>query len=251
MRHHNNMNDKIRRQKEHYSLFAKGFDKKYNRENSNHLYKIEEIEGLFFSHLISKSSKKKYDFLEIGGGTGVHARHFLQKFEDKIGKFVLIDLSREMVEIAKPRLTKYSHLVDYYIAPAEKIDIDQMFDGIYISGALHHFASPFEALKRAKKLLRPGGVFVVCEPVVWNPVNFIKAINSNEFGQFTSARRGCIRSHLKTLDFTILSDRVLHYRSGSPFLRKMWPYKNLESFRILDPLAIMFLFGAMVPEKIG
>ena len=103
-----------------------------------------------------------------------------------------------------------------------------------------------------KKHLNPGGVVVVCEPVVWNPVNLFKALREirSEYGQF-KVQRGNVRRHLETLGYQILTERVLHYRAGRPALRRLIPYKRLEDYSFFNAMAVMFLFGARIEPKMS
>lgn len=98
---------KIQIQKKHYANDSDVYAYENNRANSNHYYKIEQIENMFFEYLISKEVKKKYDFMEIGVGTGIHAQHFLVTFKDQINKFLACDLSTAMLNASRVRLKEY------------------------------------------------------------------------------------------------------------------------------------------------
>jgi len=58
---------KIGRQRGHYATIAREFDQKYNRENSNHYYKIEQIEKAFERFL--SPSAIGWDLMEVGAGS--------------------------------------------------------------------------------------------------------------------------------------------------------------------------------------
>ncbi|MDP8298848.1 MAG: class I SAM-dependent methyltransferase [Candidatus Tantalella remota] len=232
------------------SLSAPPLSVDQHRQTSNHFYKIEEIEKVFYSHLLSKDLSRKYTFLEIGGQYGLHARHFINVFRDNIDKFVLNDLTENTVERAKARLGDFSKITDFIASPAEEISTDYQFDGIYTNASLHHFVDPFKAIKIMKKLLRPGGLFVFCEPVVWNPLNLYRAIAIKaERNQLTLARKGNIRQYLKSAGFDIISERVLHLRLNNQLFAKYRLHQKLEKIKLLNPLAVVFLFGAMVPPQ--
>jgi ubiquinone/menaquinone biosynthesis C-methylase UbiE len=237
---------KIDQQRAHYASIAAGFDQKYNRENSNHYYKIEEIEQAFERYL--PVSDNGWDLMEIGAGSGIHAQHVIRSLGPKIRRLVLSDLSAEMLEQAKVRMGN-SEKLDYLVSPAEEIAGAAQFDGIYISGSMHHFSDYRRAIAAAKNQLKPGGILVVCEPNVWNPVNLVKALKdySLEVGQF-SVTRNNIATALAEQGFHVVSRRVLHYRGGSDWFRTVYPYKGLEKITPLDFLSIMFLLVAIKGE---
>lgn len=231
--------ENIIRQREHYAIIAGGFDKRYNRENSNHFYKIEEIEKAFLKYLPPKSDG--WDFMEVGAGSGIHAKHFLQSLGDKVKSMLLNDLSAEMLELAKKRLAEYPN-TEYLACPAEEILTNKKFDGIFVSGSMHHFSDYKRSISEIKSRLKPNGVVVICEPNVWNPINFIKAVKdlSLEKGQF-SVTKNNVNSALSEQYLEPLLTRVLHFRAGNSLVRFLCPYKKLEKIKALDRMSIMFL----------
>jgi ubiquinone/menaquinone biosynthesis C-methylase UbiE len=234
---------KIDQQRAHYASIAAEFDQKYNRENSNHYYKVEEIEHAFERYL--PPSETGWDLLEIGAGSGIHAQHVMRALAPKIRSLVLSDLSAEMLEQARGRMGA-SQKIEYVVSPAEEIVLDKKFDGIYISGSMHHFSDYRKAIAAAKNQLRSGGVLIICEPNVWNPVNLVKALKDYrlEVGQFSVTRKNISRA-LADAGFDIVIRRVLHYRAGSDLLKTLYPYRALEAVTPLDFLAIMFLLVAV------
>jgi ubiquinone/menaquinone biosynthesis C-methylase UbiE len=244
---HSETDRKIGQQRAHYASIAGKFDKKYNRENSNHYYKIEQIEQAFEHYL--PPAAEGWDLMEIGAGSGIHAQHVMKSLGSKIRSFVLSDLSAEMLELAKTRMGD-SQKINYVVSPAEKILLDRKFDGIYISGSMHHFSDYHRAISAARNQLKSQGVLVICEPNVWNPVNLVKALKdySLEVGQFSVTRNNIARA-LAAEGFEVLSRRVLHFRTGQPWLERMYPYKGLEKVPVLNFLAIMFLLVARVKEE--
>jgi len=238
---------KIDQQRVHYASIAGEFDQKYNRENSNHYYKIEEIERAFQRYLAPSATG--WDLMEIGAGSGIHAQHVMKSLGSKIRSFVLSDLSAEMLELARTRMGD-SRKINYVVSPAEEILLDRKFDGIYVSGSMHHFSDYQRAISAARNQLKSEGILVVCEPNVWNPVNLVKALKdySLEVGQFSVTRNNIART-LADEGFEVLSRRVLHFRAGQPLLERIYPYKSLEKVPVLNFLAIMFLLVARVKEE--
>ncbi len=235
------MDARQRRQTIKYRELADRYDRKFRRENANHLYKIESIVQVFEANLPEKGC---LDFLEVGAGTGIHADHFRAILGDRIRSFVLSDLSPEMLAQAERRLGADPR-ISYRAVPAENVGAtDGRFDGIYVSGAMHHFSAPFEAVAGMASLLKPGGTIVVCEPNVSNPLNFVMAAKERaEWGQFV-VRPRAVRAALERAGLEIVENRVLHWKADQAFIRRLWPYRMLEKVPLLDSLAVMFLIGA-------
>jgi ubiquinone/menaquinone biosynthesis C-methylase UbiE len=238
---------KIDQQREHYATIAREFDQKYNRENSNHYYKIEQIEKAFERFLTPSATG--WDLMEVGAGSGIHAQHVLERFGDRIRSFVLADLSAEMLERAKARMGD-SPKIAYVVSPAEEIAIDRNFDGIYVSGSMHHFSDYRRSIVAARNQLKSDGVLVICEPNVWNPVNLVKAVKdySLEVGQFSVTRHN-ITQTLSEEGFEVLSSRVLHFRAGNKLAKTLYPYERLGKAGWLDFLSVMFLVVGKVKGK--
>lgn len=235
------MDEKQHIQERYYGDLAKDYDQKFHRENANHLYKIREIGRSFASHF---GARRNLKILEIGAGTGIHAFHLLKEPRLHISRLVLTDLSTEMLAQAKVRLKAFPQ-VEYVCSAAEQLNVKQTFDGIYVSGAMHHFSSPRTAIVDTHKHLDADGMLVICEPIVWNPLNFIKAaIRREEWGQFSVTRRNVRRILLET-GYRILGDRVLHWNGGSSLSERLWPAETLEKVSAMDVLAIMFLISAV------
>lgn len=216
---------------------AKTFDN--GRGNSNHYYKIEVIEKFFEKYT---NNKKQLKVMELGGGTGIHAEHFLQSEWKRIQSFIFSDLSREMLKVAIKRLNKYDLKIEFVNSAAETVDISEKVDCIYISGAMHHFENPERAIQNSsKKLLQGGGIIIICEPVITNPYALIRVVfQKEEYGQFRVTSRN-VKKWLNKSGFQVLDERYLHYRSNSKCFR--WLLK-LENVKVFNWAAVMFCIVA-------
>lgn len=229
-----------------HERLARDYDQRFHRENANHLYKIAEIARSIFGHLPEQAGP--FDILEVGGGTGIHARHFLQAHQSHVRRFVLSDLSPAMLDQARARLVDFKQ-VEYLVSSGESLATTDLFDAIYVSAAMHHFSDPAVSVKEMRKRLKPGGVLVVCEPNVWNPANLVMALSMREdWGQFTVTRR-FVRRLMERCDLEIKADRVLHWKGGNVVARTLWPYDKLERFSVLDRLSVMFLLVAQASDR--
>jgi ubiquinone/menaquinone biosynthesis C-methylase UbiE len=98
--------------------------------------------------------------LEIGCGTGAFARELATRCK----RVVAIDLSSEMITVARSRSSRFENL-EFHLADAMTWDFPQAhFDFICSIATLHHLQQR-ELLTKIKGALRPGGVLVVLDLV--------------------------------------------------------------------------------------
>ena len=99
--------------------------------------------------------------LEIGCGTGI----FTEKFAATGADVTAVDISADLLDVARERLPESVHLVH---APFEQLPLDQPFDAIVGSSVLHHLEIK-PALSHIFNLLKPGGEIGFGEPNMLNP----------------------------------------------------------------------------------
>jgi SAM-dependent methyltransferase len=98
--------------------------------------------------------------LEIGCGTGAFSRELATRSR----RVVAIDLSSEMIRVARSRSSRFDDL-QFQLADAMTWDFPQShFDFICSIATLHHLPQR-ELLVKIKDALRPGGVLVVVDLV--------------------------------------------------------------------------------------
>lgn len=101
------------------------------------------------------------DFLDIGTGTG----RILELFGPRVGRGVGIDMSREMLAVARANLQK-ADLRNCQIRQGDMYQLpfsDESFDGVVIHQVLHFAENPAEAIAEAGRALRPGGRLAVVD----------------------------------------------------------------------------------------
>ena len=100
-------------------------------------------------------------FLDVGCGPGVAVREAAKRIGD--GKACGIDISPKMVEKAK-KLAAEQPNVEYHVANSESIPYaDDTFKSVICTCSFHHYERPVEALHEIRRVLRPGGKFVLVD----------------------------------------------------------------------------------------
>ena len=102
-----------------------------------------------------------HDLLDVGTGTG----RVLEIFADRVGRAVGIDLSREMLAVARANIERAGlrncevRHGDMYKLPLPS----ESFDAVVIHQVLHFVDRPAEAVAEAARVLRPGGRLAVAD----------------------------------------------------------------------------------------
>ena len=101
--------------------------------------------------------------LDLGCGTGEMMRLILQQNKDK--SLYGIDLSEKMLEVAKEKLGNHVNLI---LSDSEQLPFsDSFFDVVYCSDSFHHYPAPDKVLSEVYRVLKPNGIFVMCD--CWQP----------------------------------------------------------------------------------
>jgi ubiquinone/menaquinone biosynthesis C-methylase UbiE len=107
-----------------------------------------------FSRLIPFAELAGRDVLEIGCGTGVHAKLLAAAG----ARLTAVDLTPTAVELTKRRLELAGLDADVREADAESLPFaDQSFDFVWSWGVVHHSEDTDAVLTEIARVLRPGG----------------------------------------------------------------------------------------------
>ncbi len=97
------------------------------------------------------------EVLEIGVGLGTDHLQFARAGARMTG----IDITPRCIELTKQRFEQEGLNSRLHVMDAEKLEFKaDSFDVVYSFGVLHHTASPERAIYEARRVLRPGGVFI-------------------------------------------------------------------------------------------
>ncbi len=141
-------------------------------------------------------------------------------------------------------MSKHKDKVKFMSGAAENFRLDEQVDCIYMSGTMHHFTAPKQAIKNCKTWLSGQGIIIICEPIITNPYAWYRVIfKSEEWGQFVVTPRN-IQNWLVANGYEIIEKRYLHYRSNNKCFRFLL---ELEKYPIMNWSAVMF---AVVARKV-
>lgn len=95
--------------------------------------------------------------LDVASGTGVLIPDYIIR---KVKKCVAIDISKNMIEIAKSKFSEYKN-IEYVCDDAEKYKFNEKFDCIIIYNAFPHFANRNLLFENMSKHLKNSGRITV------------------------------------------------------------------------------------------
>ncbi|MBL4905217.1 MAG: bifunctional demethylmenaquinone methyltransferase/2-methoxy-6-polyprenyl-1,4-benzoquinol methylase UbiE [Flavobacteriaceae bacterium] len=114
--------------------------------------------------IIGKSNPKQ--LLDIATGTGDLAIMLASLQPDKI---IGLDISKGMLNVGKEKIAKanLSEMIEMQVGDSENMPFnDNTFDAITVSFGVRNFANLDKGLQEIKRVLKPGGTFVVLETSV-------------------------------------------------------------------------------------
>src|SRR5690554_522489 len=103
--------------------------------------------------------------LDLGAGTGLFASFILDKYPN--AKLTLIDLSEEMLEIAKARFQHHPN-VSYIVSDYTKFDYSDRFDLVISSLSIHHLLDEEkkELFKKVYAIMNNKGLFINADQIL-------------------------------------------------------------------------------------
>ncbi|MCK9152562.1 class I SAM-dependent methyltransferase [Methanobacterium alcaliphilum] len=113
---------------------------------------------------LAQSEKNSPKILDLGAGTGLLTKYLLGKYPD--AQFQLIDLSEEMLNIARDRFKDFENF-EYISADYVKQPFNDSFDIVVSSLSIHHLKHTEKQLLNQKifKHLNSGGIFINADQI--------------------------------------------------------------------------------------
>lgn len=146
------MKDYEKLSKEHFNKQASIYDEK----DTIYYSKYGKISCNYVSEYLKNIDYNK--LLDIGSGTG----YLINMLKDKeIAEFYGLDLSEEMIKIAKSKKIKNA---EFILGSANKLPFDDdTFDIVTCIQSFHHYPYPNEAMREAYRVLKKGGLYILSD----------------------------------------------------------------------------------------
>jgi ubiquinone/menaquinone biosynthesis C-methylase UbiE len=175
---------------------------------------------------------------DLGCGSGV----FTDVLQRRGYRCAGLDLSPKLVEIARAKFRD----VEFVEGDVERLPFaDASFDGVLLSGLIHHLPDPSRCAAEVFRILRPGGTFVAFDPNRMNPFMYLYRDRSSPFyssiGVTANERPVLARevaSMFEAVGFRVGTDYLsnLQYRYiASGRLRWLLPFYNAVDAALFAP----------------
>ncbi len=148
--------------------------------------------------------------LDVGCGEGKFTRSLTSIF----GKVAGIDVKQKVIDRAKAAAASEGKDVEFAVADGQAMPFpDASFDTVVISNSLHHIPDPAKGLAEAARVLKPGGVLYVMEPVASGHYHEATKVVNDE----TIVRREAYAAMLQLLDKGFSEAKEMMYRQRRVF----------------------------------
>ncbi len=146
----------------------KEFNQKYNQNadqydiGMNWLFdSFYESEEKVRSKLISFLDIKHDDFiLNMGCGSGSDSKFILSELSNK-GRLFNLDLSAELLKVAKEKLSNFQSNVEYFIGNGSYLPFkERTFNSLFHFGGINIFSEKKKAIDEMIRVVKPGGKIV-------------------------------------------------------------------------------------------
>ena len=109
-----------------------------------------DMEGRYVFALSGADLATQPDILEIGCGTGIHSKGFLERGASSVTG---VDLSPEMLKIAAERLKQYEGRIKLAEGDFMNIEFERTFDVVTAIGVFDYISDPLNFMKKAMSLV--------------------------------------------------------------------------------------------------
>ena len=161
--------------------------------------------------------------LDVGGGSG-WLLNDLKRAEPRVNRTTVVDIDPRAEEIAR------SNGHAFYLTTFEQFDANEQFDIILMLNLIEHVTDPVAVLRKAKKLLRPGGRIWIKTPN-YDALD-ARIFKNRSWGGFHAPRhfvlftKDSLVRHCEAAGFTVAR---CCYTQGAPF----WAVSVINELRLL------------------
>lgn len=182
------------------------------------------IRNKFLSDFLS--DKKFQRTLDLGCGTGFHHEE-LQRHSSSL---ISVDLSKEAIKVCKKKYPGDYIQCDINYLPFKS----ETFNLVWTAGVLHHTPRTMSlCISGISRILHKNGLFIVDEPNLFNPINFLVLLLSkaDPTGDEKPLSGRHIRNIMHKCNLSVIN--VRHYGFTSPFAL-FFGLKNIKKFEVID-----------------
>ena len=121
-----------------------------------------------------------------------------------------MDLSDEMIRVAR---NKQIEGAEFVVSSADKLPYpDESFDIVTCSQSFHHYPYPEQAIREAKRVLKPGGLYILSDTGIggvgaWIDNHIIFRLMQS--GDCRTTNRRGIEKLMATVGFTVVDSRQI------------------------------------------
>jgi len=140
--------------------------------------------------IVSKLPYKKNDkfkILDLGIGTGYLAEHIIKKFPNV--KITGIDISKNMMSLAKRRLDNYIHNTKFFISSIQYFSFLEKFDLVLGTLSIHHLTKDEKQslYNKVHLHLKPKGIFIIGDLIKGNTKASDEKFERNQLKQLENS----------------------------------------------------------------
>lgn len=177
--------------------------------------------------------------LDIGSGTGLFSSFLLKKYPN--AKITMIDLSEDMMKIAKERFKQY-HDFNYIVNDYSDYIFEQKFDIIISSLSIHHLnhENKRKLYHKCYELLNDNGCFINADQVS-STSEYIESVNLNALHEYHK------NSSLNERDVEMAYDRMKYDNPATLFNQLKWLTES--GFKHVDCVYKYYQFCVLFAQK--
>lgn len=131
---------------------------------------------------LANSKEETPKILDLGAGTGLLTKYLFKKY--RMAEFTLIDLSEEMLNVARNRFEGLNNF-RYIVADYTEYDFKDSFDIVVSSLSIHHLEDndKKKLYKKVYNILNNEGIFLNADQVIGSTSNIDKSYQENWIGK--------------------------------------------------------------------